>query len=105
VRFGDVADAVTARALGGARIFTDRSALAATGPGSFRVGDLIGYEVRDARLGGLGEVTGVLRYPSCDMLVVGEAGTLVPMLSAYGFTVSEPERTIAVRLPPGFEEL
>jgi 16S rRNA processing protein RimM len=105
VRLGGVDDVKSARALRGASILVDRTALEPAGPGAFRTADLIGFEVRDARLGSLGSVRDVRRYPACDMLVVGEPERLVPMLRAYEFTVDRKRRVIAVRLPPGFEEL
>jgi 16S rRNA processing protein RimM len=94
-----------ARALRGAHVLLDRSALGAIDSGAVRVADLIGFDVCDAQLGPLGTVRDVRRYPACDMLVVGEAERLIPMLRAYGFTVDRRRKTIEVSLPPGFEEL
>ena len=105
VRLEGIADVAAARELAGSAIFMDRADLRSDRPGTYRAADLIGFKVRDARLGSLGEVTGVRRYPACDMLVVGAAGKLIPMLSAYGFSVNKQARAIDVELPPGFEEL
>jgi ribosomal 30S subunit maturation factor RimM len=39
------------------------------------------------------------------MLVVGPKRVLIPMLAAYGLRVDRAARTIATKLPDGFEEL
>jgi len=105
VRLAGIGDASAAKSLRGWHVFADREALAAEEPGSFRAADLLGFSVHDKRLGALGVVTEVRRYPSCDMLVVAPRETLIPMLSAYGFAVDPEARIISVRLPEGFEEL
>jgi ribosomal 30S subunit maturation factor RimM len=56
-------------------------------------------------LGELGKVKELRRYPSCDMLVVGEKKLLVPMLHAYRFEIDPAAGEIRVSLPAGFEEL
>lgn len=105
VRLAGIGDASAAKSLRGWHMLVDREALAAVEPGSFRAADLLGFAVHDERLGALGVVADVRRYPSCDMLVVAPRETLIPMLSAYGFAVDREARIISVRLPEGFEEL
>jgi 16S rRNA processing protein RimM len=105
VQLEGIADVAAARALVGSAILMDRKDLGNGPAGTYRAADLIGFAVRDGRLGALGQVTAVRRYPACDMLVVGASGKLIPMLSAYGFSVDTKAREIAVDLPLGFEEL
>jgi 16S rRNA processing protein RimM len=105
VRFAGVSDADGARALRDAHVLVDRGSLDEPAAGEFRAADLSGFDVLDARLGSLGAVRGVRRYPACDMLVVGDAERLIPILRAYGFKVDHGRRVIEVSLPPGFEEL
>lgn len=105
VRFAGIEDADAARALAGSQVLVERSALETAKEGEFRTADLVGFEVRDARIGSLGVVRDVRRYPACDMLVVGEQERLIPMLRAYGFAVDAKREVIEVSLPPGFEEL
>jgi ribosomal 30S subunit maturation factor RimM len=62
-------------------------------------------KVVDARLGELGDVVGVARYPGADMLVVGTKRVLIPMLEAYDVRVDRAARAVTTTLPPGFEEL
>jgi 16S rRNA processing protein RimM len=105
IRLSGVEDVKAARELVGSHVLARQSGLAALPPKTFRVADLIGFDVKDRSLGLLGKVSGVRRYPACDMLVVGQADMLVPMLAAYGFTVHKKKKEIVVALPPGFEEL
>jgi 16S rRNA processing protein RimM len=98
-------DPTSVGALRGARLIVARERLPSLSGGAYREADLIGLQVIDAKLGPLGEVTEVRRYPSCDMLVVGARPILVPMLHAYNLCVNTTKRTIRVNLPDGFEEL
>lgn len=91
--------------LRGASITVSREQLPALGVGAYRAADLIGLDVIDEKLGSLGTVREVRRYPSSDMLVVGPRSVLVPMLRAYGIHVDARRRTIRIELPEGFEEL
>jgi 16S rRNA processing protein RimM len=105
LRFEGIDDRDTAAALHGARLLVPARALPKLPKGSYRAADLVGLGVWDAALGFLGNVTSVRRYPSCDMLVVGDKELLVPLLAAYGAEVHLREQQIRVTLPAGFEEL
>jgi len=105
VRFEGVTDANAAGALRGARLFARVDDLPALAPNTYRDVDLIGMHVTDARLGALGDVSGVMHYPHADMLVVGERALLVPMLAAYGVRVDLATSSIETVLPDGFEDL
>jgi 16S rRNA processing protein RimM len=105
VRLSTVEDIDTARGLVGSNVLVRRADLRTLPTKTFRAADLIGFDVKDKTLGSLGKVSGVRHYPACDMLVVGQANTLVPMLAAYAVTVHKKKREIVVSLPPGFEEL
>jgi 16S rRNA processing protein RimM len=105
VRLGGIDDMDAARQLMGSNVLVRPHDLSKLPPHTFRAADLIGFVLKDRVLGSLGTVRAVRRYPACDMLVVGEAGTLVPMLVAYRMTVHRKKKEILVALPPGFEEL
>jgi len=104
-RLSGVADADAARRLSGATIVAARADLPKLASNQFRDADLRGMQVVDAKLGDLGVVQQILRYPACDMLVVGEKQILIPMLRAFGIEMDAATRTIRVSLPDGFEEL
>jgi 16S rRNA processing protein RimM len=104
-RFREVDSVNTARSLQGALVLADRADLPGLSQNEYREVDLVGMRVIDAKLGLLGEVREVRRYPSCDMLVIGEKKMLVPMLRAYGLAVDAAKAEIRVTLPDGFEEI
>jgi 16S rRNA processing protein RimM len=104
-RLSGVADADAAGRLSGATMLATRDDLPKLALNQYRDADLRGMQVVDAKLGGLGEVNQVRRYPGCDMLVVGEKHILIPMLRAFGMDIDAATRTIRVSLPDGFEEL
>ena len=104
-RLHEVDSVEAARSLQGALLFAHRTGLPDLSPNEYREVDLVGMKVIDGKLGLLGEVLEVRRYPSCDMLVVGATKMLVPMLRAYGLTVDAAKAEIRVMLPDGFEEI
>ena len=104
-RLRGLADADSARRVNGATIVAARANLPKLAADHYREVDLRGMQVVDAKLGSLGEVREIRRYPACDMLVVGEKKTLIPMLRAYAMDVDPAARMIRVSLPDGFEEL
>ena len=61
------------------------------GPDEWYDDDLVGCRVE-----GLGEVRAVLHGPSCDVLEVGEAGVLVPLVRDAVLSVDLDERRIEV---------
>ncbi|MDQ6767365.1 MAG: ribosome maturation factor RimM [Candidatus Eremiobacteraeota bacterium] len=105
VRLHGVTDADAVRELRGALVSIAREELPQLPELVYRQADLIGLQVVDAQRGSLGEVRDIRRYPSCDMLVVGDKQTLVPLLQAYGAKVNRAAGTISIRLPDGFEEI
>jgi 16S rRNA processing protein RimM len=104
-RLREVDNVEMARSLQGALVFADRAGLPELAENEYREVDLVGMRVIDAKLGTLGDVREVRRYPSCDMLVIGEKKMLVPMLRAYGLAVDAAKAEIRVTLPDGFEEI
>ena len=105
VHFEGIDDAGAAAALVKATLLADEPDLPPLAEGTYRDEQLVGMRVDDERLGALGEVRDVLHYPHADMLVVGERRLLVPMLRAYGVQIDAQRRSIATRLPEGFEDL
>ena len=105
VHFEGIDDAGAAAAFAKATLLADEPDLPPLAEGTYRDEQLVGMQVNDERLGALGEVRDVLHYPHADMLVIGERRLLVPMVQAYGVHVDAGRRSIATRLPEGFEEL
>ena len=88
VRVNGVADRDAAGGLRGERL------LVAAGPleeGEFFTADLIGCRVE-----GLGEVRGVIRAPSCDLLEVGDEKVLVPLIGDAVTSIDLEARLIEV---------
>jgi len=105
VLFEGVSDADQAGALRGMTLHAHVAELPPLPANAYRESELVGMTVSDARLGELGSVVGVARYPGSDMLVIGPKRVLVPMLEAYGVTVDRAKRVITTQLPAGFEDL
>jgi 16S rRNA processing protein RimM len=105
VLFEGVGDATAAEALRGMTLRARADSLPALPANAYRESELVGMKVVDARLGELGDVVGVARYPGADMLVVGTKRVLIPMLEAYDVRVDRAARTVTTTLPPGFEDL
>jgi 16S rRNA processing protein RimM len=71
-------------------------------PDEYLDADLIGCRLIDDDGRVLGTVTAVEHYPASDMLVIGPARRLVPLLREFVRAVDLPHRRIAVAaLPPG----
>jgi len=105
VKFAGFENPEAVGVLHGADLLAARDLLPALAPNVFRTEDLIGMRVTDVRLGDLGGVRDVVRYPQADMLVVGEKQLMIPMLAAYAVVVDVAQRSISCRLPDGFEDL
>ncbi len=93
-------DVNAAQALVGATLTVDRADVA-LGTGEFLDADLVGCALVDPSGVVLGPVVAVEHYPSQDMLVIGAARTLVPMVAAFVKTVDVAGKRIDVDLPPG----
>lgn len=100
IRIAGVEDATAAEALIGARIAIARSD-APLGPGEFFDEDLVGCRVFDAAGADCGAVVDVVHYPHQDLLVVGAARALVPLVRAFIETIDVERREIRVNAPPG----
>jgi 16S rRNA processing protein RimM len=93
-------DASAAQALVGAELTIERVAVTLSA-GEYLDVDLVGCRLIDRDGAALGPVVAVEHYPSQDMLVVGAARTLVPMVSAFVQSIDIAGRRIVVDLPPG----
>lgn len=93
-------DATAAEALVGATLSLDRAEVV-LGPGEYLDADLVGCSLLDDAQTVLGEVVAVEHYPSQDMLVVGTARTLVPLVRAFVKSIDIVQKRIVVELPPG----
>jgi 16S rRNA processing protein RimM len=98
--FDGFEDVNAAESLVGATLALDRADVV-LGPGEYLDADLV-----DCRLVGtdgtdIGSVVAVEHYPSQDMLVVGPARTLVPMVAAFVISIDIAGKRITVDLPRG----
>ena len=69
--------------------------------GEYFDADLIGCRVIDAAGVACGDVVDVAHYPSQDMLVVGAARALVPLVRAFIVRIDVERKEIHVDVPPG----
>ena len=93
-------DVNAAEVLVGATLALDRADVVLA-HGEYLDADLVGCGLVDAAGRRLGDVVAVDHYPSQDMLVVGTARTLVPMVGAFVKSVDIAQQRIVVDLPPG----
>lgn len=100
VRLAEVADADAAAALVGAEVTIAR-ADAALGADEYLDADLIGCRVVDLAGEVLGEVVDVGHYPAQDMLFVGPARAMLPLVRAFVREIDVAAKRIAVDVPPG----
>jgi 16S rRNA processing protein RimM len=100
IRFAGVDDATDAAALVGSTLWVDRSdvVLAAN---EYLDDDLVGCTVVDVAGVELGRVTGVEHFPAQDMLLVGPARAMLPLVRAFVRSIDVAARRIVVDVPPG----
>ncbi|MBV8643130.1 MAG: 16S rRNA processing protein RimM [Candidatus Eremiobacteraeota bacterium] len=98
--FDGVDDATAAELLVGATLFVARDDVA-LGTGEFFDDDLVGCALVDSQGTPLGEVVAVEHYPAQDVLLVGAARAMVPLVRAFVKRIDVRTKTIAVELPPG----
>jgi 16S rRNA processing protein RimM len=93
-------DVNAAEALVGATLALARADVV-LGPGEYLDAELVGCRLVDGADLELGEVVAVEHYPAQDMLVVGTARSLVPLVAAFVKGVDIARQRITVDLPPG----
>jgi 16S rRNA processing protein RimM len=93
IRVSGVADRGGAEALRGEEILGPAAQAAEGAPGEWDVEELIGCDVP-----GIGSVRRVVAAPSCDVLEVGDAAVLVPLISDAVVRVDTDARVIEVDL-------
>jgi 16S rRNA processing protein RimM len=93
-------DPSAAETLVGATLALDRSDVVLSA-GEYLDADLVGCAIVDSEGTRLGDVMAVEHYPSQDMLVVGTARALVPMVAAFVRSIDVVRKSIVVDLPPG----
>jgi 16S rRNA processing protein RimM len=93
-------DTSAAEALVGATLAFDRADVVLSS-GEYLDADLVGCAIVGLDGARLGDVVAVEHYPSQDMLVVGAARALVPMVAAFVQSIDIACKRIAVDLPPG----
>jgi 16S rRNA processing protein RimM len=100
IRIAGIDDADAAQALVGARvsIAPDDAAL---GAGEYFDADLVGCRLVDADGRERGIVVDVLHYPNQDLLAIGDARTLLPLVAAFIAQVDVARKEIRVTVPPG----
>jgi 16S rRNA processing protein RimM len=100
VRIAGIADATAAEALGHADVLVARDD-APLHEGEFFDADLVGCRLIDEAGIERGAVVDVLHYPAQDMLVVGAARALLPLVRAFVAHIDVARREIHVTVPPG----
>ncbi len=100
VRIDDIADATAAEALGHADLLIARDD-APLHDGEYFDADLVGCRLIDAGGNDRGEVVAVAHYPAQDMLVIGRARVLLPLVRAFVARVDVARKEIHVTVPPG----
>jgi 16S rRNA processing protein RimM len=103
VSFEGVDDATAAEVLVGAVLFVDRADVA-MGDGEYFDDDLVGCSLVSIDGAMLGEVVAVEHYPAQDVLLVGKARAIVPLVHAFVRNIDVGSRRIVVDLPPGLLE-
>jgi 16S rRNA processing protein RimM len=98
--FEGVDDANAAQLLVGAALFVDRDVVA-LGQGEYFDDDLVGCSLVDVGGAELGEVVAVEHYPAQDVLLIGRARAMVPLVRAFVRGIDVGARRITVDLPPG----
>jgi 16S rRNA processing protein RimM len=93
-------DVDAAETLVGATLALDRADVVLA-PGEYLDADLVGCRLVDGSAAVVGDVVAVEHYPGQDMLVVGPARTLVPLVAAFIQSIDLPEKCIVVDLPRG----
>ena len=100
IHIDGIDDAGAAQALVGAHL-TIASGDAALGAGEYFDADLVGCRLVDADGVERGSVVDVLHYPNQDLLVVGAARALLPLVAAFIAHVDVARKEIRVTVPPG----
>lgn len=100
IRLAGVEDAGAAAALVGAELRIDR-ADAPLGTAEYFDADLVGCTLVDEQGVERGRVVDVLHYPNQDLLVVGAARALLPLVAAFIARVDVARKEIRVTVPPG----
>jgi 16S rRNA processing protein RimM len=98
--FAGFEDATAAASLVGASLALERTDVVLA-PGEFLDADLVGCGLVDPAGSELGRVVAVEHFPAQDMLVVGSARTLVPLVAAFVKSIDIAAKRISVDLPPG----
>jgi 16S rRNA processing protein RimM len=93
-------DANAAQALVGAQLTIARDE-AVLSEGEFLDEDLVGCRLLDAAGVERGVVVDVLHYPHQDLLVVGAARAMLPLIAAFIAGVDVARKEIRVTVPPG----
>lgn len=101
--FEGIDDATAAQALVGAELFVDRADVAMEQDEYFD-DDLVGCVLVGVDGVELGTVVAVEHYPAQDVLLVGPARAMVPLVRAFIGNVDVAARRITVDLPPGLLE-
>jgi 16S rRNA processing protein RimM len=100
IRIAGIEDAGAAQALVGAQL-TIAADEAVLGASEYFDADLIGCRLVDADGLERGIVVDVLHYPNQDLLAIGPARTLVPLVAAFIANVDVARKEIRVTVPPG----
>ena len=84
----------------GALLELDRGAISLA-PGEYLDADLIGCALVDESDVAYGDIVAVEHYPAQDILVVGAARRLIPMVAAFIRSIDIVGKRVVVDVPPG----
>jgi len=107
VKFEGIESPEAARALAGAEIFADVSALPELEPGTFYHFQLVGLTVKTEDGEVLGPVAEVIEAAASDLLVVrrGDREHLIPIVAEFVRSIEPESGAIVVSLPEGLLDL
>ncbi len=100
VHFAGIDDATSAEALIGSTLAIDRTAVVLARD-EYLDDDLTGCAIVSVDGAHLGDVVAVEHYPAQDILVVGAARAMLPLVRAFIRSVDIAARRIVVDVPPG----
>jgi len=100
IRLVGVDDAAAAQALVGSQLTIARED-APLKPGEYFDEDLVGCRLLDEDGTERGIVVGVLHYPNQDLLVIGAARALLPLIAAFIASIDVTRKEIRVTVPAG----
>lgn len=108
VKFEDVNTHDEALRISRQSVFLEKSKRPPAEPNQFYDDEIIGFEVEDQNLGGLGTISQIIQAgPNKLLEVTSESGKeiLIPVNGPFILNINKDEKTVLVDLPEGFLDL